>query len=266
MTVPLDVLACPADGGSLAPETSGVRCQSCNREYPLVSGVLCMLPDELRQESEPQAPAWQAKRAERQARDHQADRYDRMLGLRLLTCLERPRVLRALSPDPQALVLDAGCGTGRITLALARRCRLLAVDFSLASLVRCRSKLEQAGLSATLVQADLNHLPVAPGTLDGVVSCQVLEHLPSAESRAGALAGWRRALRPGGRLAATAYHYNWATRWFGAKEGCHPGGIFYHRFTLGEYAELIGQHFALARVRPLGGYVLLAEASRPRED
>ncbi len=231
-----------------------------------MEGVLSLLPDELQQAGRDLDQCWRDKHSEKMARDCQAEQYDRMVGLRLLSRLELPLMVRHVAPRAEAVVLDAGCGTGRLTAALAGRCRLLAVDFSLSSLVRCRRKLDRLGLQATLVQGDLTHLPVADSALDGVASCQVLEHLPGAEMRRQAVSEIRRALRPGGSFTATAYHYNWATRWFGGREGYHPGGIFYHRFTLEEYRELLGGDFELAGVRPLGGYVLLAHGRKPGQE
>jgi len=257
-------LACPRDRGNLVPTSQGACCESCGQLFPLREGILCLLPDQFEQGSGDLA--WQCKRQEQQARDAQAGRYDRMLGLRLLTHLERPHVLRAVALQRDQVVLDAGCGTGRLTTALARRCRVVAVDFSLASLVRCRRKLERQGLAATLVQGDITHLPLAAGAVDALASCQVIEHLPGAPDRERALREFHRVLRPGGRLVATAYHYNWATRWFGPREGYHRGGIFYHRFALPEYRALLQDHFELSAVRPLGGYLLLAAGRKPMEE
>jgi hypothetical protein len=42
-----------------------------------------------------------------------------MLGLRLFTSAELPLSLRYLSPDPDHLILEGGCGTGRMTAALS---------------------------------------------------------------------------------------------------------------------------------------------------
>jgi len=257
-----DLLACPADLEPLQHDVEGASCPACGRRFPLVEGILCLLPDQLCARQSADA-AWQAKQSEQSARDAQADDYDRMLGLRLLTAWERPAVLRRLHLQPGQVVLEAGCGTGRITAALARRSRVVALDFSLESLRRNRHKLAAAGIEALLVQADLNHVPLRPQSVDAVVSCQVLEHLPGEEARTRAVAELARVLRPGGRLAISAYHYNLATRWFGAQEGQHPGGIYYHRFTRREYRELLEKCFTLDSVSAVGGYVLLAAGRKP---
>jgi SAM-dependent methyltransferase len=76
------------------------------------------------------------------ARDAQAGDYDRMLGLKLFSVPEIPLTLRYLAPEPDHLMLEAGCGTGRMTAAFARRVRgLVCVDFSLRSLMAARAKL-----------------------------------------------------------------------------------------------------------------------------
>ena len=96
-------------------------------------------------------------------------------------------------------VLEAGCGTGAQTVALARRstgARIVAVDVSAASLAEAR--VSAAGLgNVEFRQADLLALPFAPSSFDHIFLCFVLEHLPDP---AAALAGLRPLLRLGGTI------------------------------------------------------------------
>ena len=98
-------------------------------------------------------------------------------------------------------VLEAGCGTGAQTVALARRstgARIIAVDVSAASLVEARARVSAAGFgNVEFRQADLLALPFAPASFDHVFLCFVLEHLPDP---AVTLAGLRPILRPGGTI------------------------------------------------------------------
>lgn len=100
-----------------------------------------------------------------------------------------------------AEVLEAGCGTGAQTVALARRspgARFTAVDVSAASLAQAAARLAAEGVrNVALHQADLRTLPFQPGSFDHVFLCFVLEHLPDP---AGALAALRPLLRPGGTV------------------------------------------------------------------
>jgi SAM-dependent methyltransferase len=103
-------------------------------------------------------------------------------------------------PD-RSTVLEAGCGTGAQTQAIARRskgARIIAVDVSAASLVEARARVSAAGFAnVEFRQADLLALPFAPASFDHIFLCFVLEHLPDP---AATLASLRPLLRPGGTI------------------------------------------------------------------
>jgi trans-aconitate 2-methyltransferase len=109
------------------------------------------------------------------------------------------RVLSRLKLRGDERVLDAGCGTGRLTaelIAALPRGRVVGVDLSQNMLVQARDHLHSRQVS--LVAADLLQLPF-DGAFDGIVSTAafhwVLDH-PRL------FAGLHRALRPGGWLQA----------------------------------------------------------------
>lgn len=99
--------------------------------------------------------------------------------------------------DDRWTVGDLGCGTGRLTEALAPFvARVVGVDESSAMLAAARRRLK--GLDAAeLRQGELEALPLADGELDAAVLCLVLHYLAAPGA---ALAEARRALRTGGRL------------------------------------------------------------------
>jgi SAM-dependent methyltransferase len=104
-------------------------------------------------------------------------------------------------------VLDVAAGAGGQTIAAARRVgsagHVLATDISPAILSYARSQAERAGLNTIAVQeVDGEALDVEAGGYDAVISRVGLIYFPD---RAAALAGMRRALRPGGRIAAVTY-------------------------------------------------------------
>lgn len=65
-------------------------------------------------------------------------------------------------PSPQARVLELGCGTGRVLIPLAEKCRyILGVDVSEAMLTLCRRKLAERRLlssSAEVRQGDITDI------------------------------------------------------------------------------------------------------------
>lgn len=98
-------------------------------------------------------------------------------------------------------VLEAGCGVGAQTIALATRssgARFTSVDASAESIATARRRVLEAGLTNVgLEQADIFALPYATESFDHVFVCFVLEHL--AEPLI-ALERLRRVLRPGGTI------------------------------------------------------------------
>jgi 2-polyprenyl-3-methyl-5-hydroxy-6-metoxy-1,4-benzoquinol methylase len=98
----------------------------------------------------------------------------------------------------EALAVDLGCGTGVVTMELARRgFRVIGVDHSPEMLERAREKVAAAGMSdrVELRREDLMRAELPLGEAD-VVTCQgVLHHLPDMRPCVEAIA---RTLRPDG--------------------------------------------------------------------
>src|SRR4051794_18161195 len=104
-------------------------------------------------------------------------------------------------------VLDVAAGSGGQSLAAARRVgpdgSVLATDLSPAILDYAASEASAFGLTQVGTQvADGEDLGVADGSFDAVISRVGLIYLPAQQT---ALAGIKRALRPGGRLSAVVY-------------------------------------------------------------
>jgi SAM-dependent methyltransferase len=65
-----------------------------------------------------------------------------------------------LAAAQDGLVLELGCGTGRITVPVARAgARVIGIDRSAPMLRRARQRLRRARLPATLLRGDIRHLP-----------------------------------------------------------------------------------------------------------
>jgi SAM-dependent methyltransferase len=98
-------------------------------------------------------------------------------------------------------VLEAGCGVGAQTVALAKnspQAIITAVDISQESLDGARNQCEAAGIdNVTFELQDINTLPYADGSFDHVFVCFVLEHMADPVSTLHEL---KRVLKKGGTL------------------------------------------------------------------
>lgn len=106
-----------------------------------------------------------------------------------------------ISYAPGSRILEAGCGVGAQTVALASRnpgARIVSVDRCAESLAQARASLAAQGLSEVeFVQADLFDIPLDEGSFDHLFLCFVLEHVPEPGKL---LARLLQALRPGGSV------------------------------------------------------------------
>lgn len=112
------------------------------------------------------------------------------------------------------VVLDFGCGNGAQTLAFAGSgCRMIAVDVNVEHL-RTLSNHLSGTEELVAVQYDGRNLPVAPESIDVVVSYDVLEHVAD-ESQA--LREVHRVLKPGGSFVITVPNKGWIFETHGAR-------------------------------------------------
>jgi ubiquinone/menaquinone biosynthesis C-methylase UbiE len=102
-----------------------------------------------------------------------------------------------------ARILDAGCGTGLLTLALVRAVgfpvSITALDLSSTSIEAARKALADSRgrkRDVTFAQGNLLSLPFADGSLDLVVTSGALEYVPLPDG----LAEISRVMAPGGYL------------------------------------------------------------------
>ena len=128
-------------------------------------------------------------------REWDAETYDAISDPQFTWGME---VLQRLEPQGEESVLDAGCGSGRVTAELQKRlsgARLIAVDGSEAMIAKARERL---GESASYLVADLSELELDE-PVDLIFSTATFHWILDHDRLFQRL---RAALRPGGRLIA----------------------------------------------------------------
>jgi len=103
--------------------------------------------------------------------------------------------------EPGGRVLDAGIGSGVLSLALTETLsapiQIDGVDISAGMLAEARHALTRAGVPVQTHQQDMHRLPFADNSFDMVMSAHLLEHLDAPER---GLAEMTCVLRPGAPL------------------------------------------------------------------
>lgn len=112
-------------------------------------------------------------------------------------------VLDRLPLEGDETVLDAGCGSGRVTEQLAERLprgQVIALDGSPSMVEAARQRLDRFGDRVEYIVADLGRpLPIARGSVDAVLSTATFHWVADHDALFRHLAS---VTRPGGRLVA----------------------------------------------------------------
>jgi len=110
-------------------------------------------------------------------------------------------------------VLDAGCGSGRLTVALALTgAKVTGIDTNASRLEVARGRADAAGVELTLLEADFNALPFDESSFDAVVSRLAVMASDDAVATLRELA---RVLEPRGRLVTVLWASPEENPWFG---------------------------------------------------
>ena len=133
----------------------------------------------------------------------------------------------------RARILDAGCGSGRNMVELARHGSVTGIELSDTSVALARARGAGEVLAGSILE-----LPFPDSSFDLAVSLDVIEHL---EDDLGALRELRRTVAPGGSLLVTVPAYQWL--WSGHDEINHHHRR-YTRRSLQRVAEQAGWHQA----------------------
>ncbi|HLH14525.1 MAG TPA: class I SAM-dependent methyltransferase [Solirubrobacteraceae bacterium] len=138
-------------------------------------------------------------------------------------------VTAGLALPAGARILDAGCGSGRNMVDLARYGQVTGIELSPASVELARERAVGEVVSGSILE-----LPFADDSFELAVTLDVIEHL---QDDLAALRELRRAVGPGGTLLVTVPAYRWL--WSGHDVINHHHRR-YTRRSLREVAERAG--------------------------
>jgi SAM-dependent methyltransferase len=138
-------------------------------------------------------------------------------------------VISGLGLAADARILDAGCGSGRNMVELARHGTVTGVELSETSVALARERHTGEVIAGSVLE-----MPFPDASFDFAVSLDVIEHL---EDDLTALRELRRTIAPGGALLVTVPAYQWL--WSGHDEINHHHRR-YTRRSLQRVAEEAG--------------------------
>jgi SAM-dependent methyltransferase len=161
-----ELLACPACGGSLDEKRDGVVCMACGRSYPRQNDAPVLLLEPPADQAPPGRVGHALASIVAQPRAY--DLVQRLAGLDNVARRIRP----VLAQMEDALVLDAGAGTGIVEALLPTSARYLWLDPDPRKLRGFRAKSH-----APALLADATRLPLRDRSVDWALSTFVSHHL-----------------------------------------------------------------------------------------
>jgi len=147
-------------------------------------------------------------------------------------------LVEALGLEPGMLVLDAGCGPGRHSLELARRgIEVTGLDLSPDFVALAAAAAETEHVPARFDVLDIRDLAFTDAFDAVICLCQGGFGLLGGDDDAGIVARLGAAVRPGGRLALTAFSSYFALRFLEATEEFDARtGVIHERATVRDEA------------------------------
>lgn len=188
-----NLLVCPKCKKDIEKNQRFYRCMACNIDYPVLFGIadFRLRSDRyLTLEQERLKAGRLFEKGMQSSFEELLEFYYRItddvpeeLAIRyqayvLNAPAQAKSTVAALSPESNATLLDVGCGSGGLLLAAANHYQCVAgIDIALRWLVIAQKRLEEAGVSCTLICADVESLPFKEGSFNHVVAGDLLEHV-----------------------------------------------------------------------------------------
>jgi ubiquinone/menaquinone biosynthesis C-methylase UbiE len=116
--------------------------------------------------------------------DNLSKNYDELYGEE--QSKKHAKVLQLLGSREFDIIIDVGCGTGKLLELMAPRSRLaLGIDLSVQMLIRAKQRA--SGTVIQLVRADASHIPLQDQIADGVTSVSMTESGPALKEHSNEL-------------------------------------------------------------------------------
>lgn len=166
--------------------------------------------------------------------------YDEKLGI--VSKVEVMTILSHLKLTKKDYVLDAGCGAGRITLAMAPLVNtVIGVDHSRECCMELNREATKRGLrNVGAIPIGVNNIEPSGHLLyTKATAIGVIQHLPSEMLRLGALNRIRRSLVKGGLFVSSHYRWGGIIDRDTPQDNVEASGYYRHAFTPDEVRDLM---------------------------
>lgn len=182
-------MRCPRCAGDFELAEDRMHCRGCGVDYPVRDGVPLLAVHGTAEtwsgaSAAETSAAYQREYERIEAAQRYNDAYRRRPTKRWSTKREFHLLDELLRTQPRSeRLLDIPSGGGRLSPTLAAHTDVLVeADIALGQLLYARSHYEGRA-DRVWMTASAFHLPFRDGAFDGVVSCRLCHHLPTADER-----------------------------------------------------------------------------------
>jgi ubiquinone/menaquinone biosynthesis C-methylase UbiE len=195
---------------------------------------------------------------ERLQRDKEAPIFDIAFTNEYEEIVEWQSVYSTFELNRNDLILDAGCGTGRLSERLNHLgCRVVGIDFSIESL-----KIHKRRTDSKLVAGNLLCLPFKDKTFDKILCSQVLEHILEYDDAITLLRELKRVLKNNGEVIITTFNYPLIDRIKSNKIIIDYKAINYLKYTKNEFKNMLLKVFDKGEIKCMCGLLNLKRPSK----
>jgi len=99
------------------------------------------------------------------------------MGFQTLRKIQAPIMVKMVSPKMGECILDAGCGSGYMSLELGKNLNIVAVDISRDRVKEAKTRLTQLGHQGFFVVCSVTNLSFKSNVFDKVLLSSVLQHV-----------------------------------------------------------------------------------------